>query len=669
MTVRPRVAARRWGAVGCAVVIATASLGVMARGHGYESSRVELSGGGAWLPSVSQRLVTLIDGASEQVVGSIEAPGARPGDALSVVQSGTSAYVINGNQGTVARVDGGTYAASDPIRFGEPGAGSLGLFAGQQTVYVVDGQRRTASVTDPASLRVRDRLSLAAQPGPEQAVVDDAGRLWVIDRGQGGLTWFDGGKRVRPEVGDAGSRLVLVQGRPVLVDTARSRLGALSAAGTVDAWSCFEVKAGDRAQVLGSQSSARVFAVVSATGTLVASAIGHDDCRLSVDVGQAGDRFGPLVESGGYVFVPNQTSGRTVIVDVTAGRVVADLAVVKRGARLELLAKDGFVFYNDLDGEEAGVIKFEGGVWRKGRSLKKYDRSDQGRGILTPVGDELPKRETPIEDRDRNGGKNGDTPRDPRQDPPPGPPAPPGAPPPPPLPPAPPAPPPPPPPPGESVPLTVRVVGAGSVFAESPAPDGLPAGTQCGADATCEWRYPAGTRVVLRAPLTVGEATLDGMSNCQSSSDVGGNRMCALTLNSAASVQATYVTPPPPVPVNLIVNVSGSGTVSGGGIDCPPTCTVTVEAGTRITLRATPGGGFTFEGWGGACNGTGSCTVTVNSDTTVSASFRERPRLTVQSPSNGSVTGSGINCPSDCTNTYNLNQTVTLTARPDSGFR
>jgi hypothetical protein len=315
------------------------------------------------------------------------------------------------------------------------------------------------------------------------------------------------------------------------------------------------------------------------------------------------------------------------------------------------------------------VIKFEGGVWHKGKSLKKYDRSDQGRGILTPVGDEPPKRQPPTEGRDGKGGRNGDTPKDPQRDPPPGPPGPPNPPPPEP-PPAPPPPPvePPPPPPG-SVPLTVRVVGAGSVSAESPAPDGLPAGTQCGADATCEWRYPAGTRVVLRAPLTVGEATLAGMAGCQSSSDAAGNRICELTLDGAASVQATYETPPPPVKVSLIVNVSGSGTVSGGGISCPPTCTVEVDSGTGVTLRATPAGGFTFEGWGSACNGTGSCTVTVRDTTTVSARFRERPRLTVQSPSNGSITGGGINCPSDCTNTYDLNQSVTLTARPDSGFR
>jgi hypothetical protein len=86
------------------------------------------------------------------------------------------------------------------------------------------------------------------------------------------------------------------------------------------------------------------------------------------------------------VFVPNRSSGRTVVVDVGAGEVAAELAVVKPGRRLELLAKDGFVFYNDLDGDQAGVIRFDGGAWRVGKSLKKYGGPASGQGILAPGG-------------------------------------------------------------------------------------------------------------------------------------------------------------------------------------------------------------------------------------------------------------------------------------------
>src|SRR6266487_2915991 len=233
-----RVRTRRSTAAGGLAALLLASLVAAAFGHGYPASRVSLAGGGAWLASASQGVVTLIDGASEQVVGSVAAPGAARGDALSVVQSGASAYVVDGTQGTVSRVDGATYEASAPVRFGAPNEAPQ-VYAGSGALYIVDGGRRVASVTDPLSLRVRQRLSLAAQPGPGQSVVDGKGRLWVVDAGSGVLTRFDGhGKLSRRDVADQASQLVLVRGEPVLVDVNRGRLGRVAADGTVDSWSC-----------------------------------------------------------------------------------------------------------------------------------------------------------------------------------------------------------------------------------------------------------------------------------------------------------------------------------------------------------------------------------------------------------------------------------------------
>lgn len=72
---------------------------------------------------------------------------------------------------------------------------------------------------------------------------------------------------------------------------------------------------------------------------------------------------------------------------------------------------------------------------------------------------------------------------------------------------------------------------------------------------------------------------------------------------------------------------SGSGTVIGpyflgNAIDCGTRCSNLIQTGSRITLTATPASGSTFEGWsGGGCSGTGTCTVTINADTTVTAKF------------------------------------------------
>jgi Divergent InlB B-repeat domain len=69
---------------------------------------------------------------------------------------------------------------------------------------------------------------------------------------------------------------------------------------------------------------------------------------------------------------------------------------------------------------------------------------------------------------------------------------------------------------------------------------------------------------------------------------------------------------------------SGSGSVTGPGMDCPDQCSDIYPIGQEIRLTATANGGSTFTGWSGAgCAGTGSCTVTLAADTTVTATFTQ----------------------------------------------
>ncbi len=70
----------------------------------------------------------------------------------------------------------------------------------------------------------------------------------------------------------------------------------------------------------------------------------------------------------------------------------------------------------------------------------------------------------------------------------------------------------------------------------------------------------------------------------------------------------------------------GSGTVTGSitGVNCGTLCTAEFNKGTQVTLTATPSAGSTFAGWSGTginCPGTGTCTVTLNSNTAVTATF------------------------------------------------
>ena len=61
---------------------------------------------------------------------------------------------------------------------------------------------------------------------------------------------------------------------------------------------------------------------------------------------------------------------------------------------------------------------------------------------------------------------------------------------------------------------------------------------------------------------------------------------------------------------------------SPAGIDCGANCVGSFTAGAVVSLTATPATGSTFAGWsGGGCSGTGTCAITMNADTTVTATF------------------------------------------------
>ena len=127
----------------------------------------------------------------------------------------------------------------------------------------------------------------------------------------------------------------------------------------------------------------------------------------------------------------------------------------------------------------------------------------------------------------------------------------------------------------------------------------------------------------------------------------------------------------PPAQYVLVVEKfgGGSGTVAGGGIDCGTTCDVLLDENSEVALAATPSAGSVFTGWGGACTGTGNCTVTVNADTGVSATFVPATlpyRLTVSYTGSGKVTSKpkGISCGKQCVRDFTVGTSVTLTATP-----
>lgn len=131
---------------------------------------------------------------------------------------------------------------------------------------------------------------------------------------------------------------------------------------------------------------------------------------------------------------------------------------------------------------------------------------------------------------------------------------------------------------------------------------------------------------------------------------------------------------------------NGAGTITGTGIDCGSDCQEVFGPGTQVTLTAEASAGSSFTGWGGACSGTGECSLTLDGDQSVSAAFSlsgvpvppqpptplpDTYRLSVSKAGDGdgtvSSTPAGIDCGSDCTHGFNENTRVSLSATADDG--
>jgi hypothetical protein len=117
----------------------------------------------------------------------------------------------------------------------------------------------------------------------------------------------------------------------------------------------------------------------------------------------------------------------------------------------------------------------------------------------------------------------------------------------------------------------------------------------------------------------------------------------------------------------------GSGIVTSqpAGITCGSQCTAQFGTTVRVTLTATPDPGSEFAGWSGDCSGsTPTCSVSMNQNRTVTATFRRIFALTVTRSGRGSVTSApaGITCGTTCAKTFTAGTSVTLTATPEPDF-
>jgi hypothetical protein len=126
----------------------------------------------------------------------------------------------------------------------------------------------------------------------------------------------------------------------------------------------------------------------------------------------------------------------------------------------------------------------------------------------------------------------------------------------------------------------------------------------------------------------------------------------------------------------LTVSVSGGGAVTSSDniFGCPSKCYGIYNLASTITLTAKPNSGSVLSQWGGACAGNAlTCTVTLNAESSVSATFLPMYTLSVGRSNPGTVTATptgvdrALNCGSNCSAKFVQGTIVTLTATPPAG--
>lgn len=164
--------------------------------------------------------------------------------------------------------------------------------------------------------------------------------------------------------------------------------------------------------------------------------------------------------------------------------------------------------------------------------------------------------------------------------------------------------------------LTVTRVGTGTGTVTS-----NPSGITCGP--TCAAVFDSSTLVTLTAAPNAN-STFTGWSG----GGCSGTGTCTVRMDSARSVTATFSIITFELAVRRLGTGGGTITSSPPGIACGSACSGTYDIGTVVPLTATPAADSTFAGWsGGGCTGTGPCTVTIDSDKTLSCPFDHSPNM------------------------------------------
>lgn len=358
----PSATALTWGkrALLGLMVVLLATFGLRATGSAV--AKLDLADGSLWLASPPMGMVMQVNAASSEVLASVEVGTGS----VSVAQSGHSALVLNRSLGELGRIDGSTLGFStSPVSDGP--SGDLQLVGNEHGAYVLDARGGRILVVDPLDRRVLHEVTVPQ--GPAQPRIDGEGRLWALVRATGTVVRVDPDGRstdAGAAPADSEAELVLVDDRPYVVNPDADQVVPIDpeTAEPGDGH-CLGVRGRAGLESGGTTGASQPLALVvdAASGQLVTADLEAGTCStLSLTEAQAPlpASFGQPVTQGERAFVPAVDKGQVLVVDLVENRLLTAIKVVEPNTRFELLVDDGNVWFNSLDGREAGTIDEEG---------------------------------------------------------------------------------------------------------------------------------------------------------------------------------------------------------------------------------------------------------------------------------------------------------------------
>ena len=221
--------------------------------------------------------------------------------------------------------------------------------------------------------------------------------------------------------------------------------------------------------------------------------------------------------------------------------------------------------------------------------------------------------------------------------------------------------------------LTVDLSGSGIVSSS-------PSGISCGSD--CTETYPYNSTVTLTASPADGYVFSGWSGAC-----TGTETTCAVTMDAAKAVTATFASEP--AMYNLSFYVRGGGSVTADGLTCNGwgECTGTYEEGSVVTLTAVPYHSDYIFKWNGhfgfSCESVDGdkCTIIIDADKSAEITFYTKDEVIVTVKGADYISGKAwigfevkgegtwICSREECMLPYSKNDLVKLKAHPSVGWK